>query len=55
MSDTNEHGHPLEWENGDGELMVIDPNSNPMAPSYVLKNPKPAKKSKAKKSKAKKE
>jgi hypothetical protein len=54
MSATNEHGHALEWVNGDGEIMVIDPDSNPMAPSYVLKNPKPAKKAK-KSQKAKKE
>ena len=54
MSATNEHGHALEYLDADGDKMVIDPNSNPMFPSYVPAEPKKPKK-KAKKSKAKKE
>ena len=51
MSDRNEHGHVLQYEDDSG-LWVINPDSNPLFPSYVLKEAKkPAKKSR----KAKKE
>ena len=54
MSETNEFGHLLEWTDNNGDVYVIKEGSNPEAPAYVLKNPKPAKKAKKSK-KAKKE
>ena len=54
MSESNEHGHPLEYIDGEGDLMVLDPNSNPLFPSYLPAKPKKAKKPAKKSKKAKK-